>query len=80
MASRAPGRAHHVVPNWEWGGWDVKAEGISEPIRHFGIKEQAVDFARDLSRTEHTELVIHDKRGRIEERDSHGYDPRWRQG
>lgn len=58
----------------------MKAEGISEPIRHFGIKEQAVDFARDLSRTEHTELVIHDKRGRIEAKDSHGHDPRRRHG
>ncbi|MBI5445413.1 MAG: DUF2188 domain-containing protein [Deltaproteobacteria bacterium] len=64
-------RAHHVVPNHETGGWDVKAEGHLEPIRHFGIKEQAVDFARDLSRTEHTELLIHDKQGRIEERDSY---------
>ncbi|MBI5439730.1 MAG: DUF2188 domain-containing protein [Deltaproteobacteria bacterium] len=54
-------RAHHVVPNAQDGGWDVKAEGEFEPIRHFRRKEDAVDFARGLSRIEMAELIVHDE-------------------
>jgi hypothetical protein len=70
-------RAHHVVPNAE-GGWDVKQEGEFEVVRHFREKARAIGFARDLSRIEHTELVVYDEDGNIEEKDLYGPDPAWR--
>jgi hypothetical protein len=67
-------RAHHVVPNHLEGGWDVKAEGEFEAIRHFRSKDRAVEFARDLSRIEAAALVIHDGAGTVERAESRGCD------
>ncbi|HQQ20225.1 MAG TPA: DUF2188 domain-containing protein, partial [Exilispira sp.] len=33
------------------------------------------DFARKLSKKDNTELIIHKKDGRIQQKDSHGHDP-----
>lgn len=65
---------HHVVPNPD-GGWDVKRSGGEQPSHHFDTKQDAVDKARGISRNQETELVIHDKKGRIQKKDSHGNDP-----
>jgi hypothetical protein len=73
-------RAHHVVSNEDSGGWDVRAEGEFEPIRHFREKEKAVEFARELSAVEQTELVIHDLHGCADWKDSHRPNPPWRHG
>ncbi|WP_454785051.1 DUF2188 domain-containing protein [Legionella sp. WA2024007413] len=67
-------REHHVVPNSQ-GGWDISLTHSSNKL-HFNTKEEAVNRARELSIKEHTELVIHDKHGKIEAKDSHGHDPR----
>ncbi|KTC91217.1 DUF2188 domain-containing protein [Fluoribacter dumoffii] len=67
-------KEHHVVHNVQ-GGWDIEQTHNSS-ILHFKSKKEAVDKARELSKKEHTELVIHDKYGRIETKDSHGHDPR----
>ena len=53
----------------------MKRSSQEEPLRHFRTKEEAVDFARDVSRRDETELVIHNEQGRIIESDSHGNDP-----
>jgi hypothetical protein len=67
-------REHHVVPN-SLGGWDVEHTYNSQKF-HFKDKKEAITKARELSKKEHTELVIHDKQGRIVTKDSHGHDPR----
>jgi hypothetical protein len=66
---------HHVVPNPD-GGWDVKRGGGERASRHLDTKREAVDVARDISRNQETELVIHRKNGTIQRKDSHGNDPR----
>jgi hypothetical protein len=38
----------------------------------FSTKTPAIDRARDLSARQHTELVIHNKNGKISGKDSHG--------
>lgn len=65
----------HVVPNSDKGGWDIKQGGGQRSSGHFDRKSDAVDRARDISRNQDSELYIHDKKGRIQEKDSHGNDP-----
>lgn len=67
-------KSHHVVPNPE-GGWNVKKGGADRASKTFEKKEKAVDFARQVSRNQRTELVIHKKDGTIQSADSHGHDP-----
>ena len=67
-------KTHHVVPNSE-GGWDVKGGGSKRAIKHHERKTDAVDHARGISRNQESELVIHNKDGRISNADSHGNDP-----
>ncbi len=68
-------KSHHVVPGGTKGGWDVKKGGADRASAHFETKKEAVDVAREISRNQNTELVIHNKNGRISQKDSHGNDP-----
>jgi hypothetical protein len=63
-----------VVPNPE-GGWKIKQAGGERSSGNFDTKQAAVDRAREISRNQHTELVIHNKDGKIAQSDSHGHDP-----
>jgi hypothetical protein len=74
MADKRGPDTHHVVPNPE-GGWDVKRGGGSRASGHFDTRWEAVDFGRQVSRNQETELRIHNKDGRIGQSDSHGRDP-----
>lgn len=65
---------HHVVPN-SAGGWDVKRGGAGRASGHFDTKQEAVDRGREISRSQGTELRIHNRNGRIARSDSHGHDP-----
>ena len=65
---------HHVVPN-PTVGWDVKRAGGQRASSHHDTKKEAVDAAREISKNQGTELVIHGKDGRFQRRDSHGNDP-----
>lgn len=64
----------HIVHNPD-GGWDSKDTGNSRASRHFDRKDDAVSWGRDHSRSKGNELVIHNKDGRIGNKDSHGNDP-----
>jgi hypothetical protein len=70
----SPRKTHHVVPNPQ-GGWDSIKGGGSKAIKHFDIKVDAVDFTRQISQNQGSELVIHGKDGKIQQSDSHGHDP-----
>ena len=63
----------HVVPNPK-GGWDVKQAGAQRASAHTETKQEAVDRGRVISQNQHTELVIHNKDGKIAISDSHGPD------
>jgi uncharacterized protein YdaT len=65
--------SHHVVPNSD-GGWDVKKAGASRSSAHTGNKQEAIDKARQISQNQRTELFIHGKDGKIQQKDSHGND------
>ncbi len=68
-------KAHHVVPDPNKGGWNVKKEGSERASKHFDKKNDAVDWAREVSKNQSSELIVHRKDGTIERKDSHGKDP-----
>ncbi len=67
------GKNQHVVPSKN-NGWNVKGEGNTKATKHFGTKKLAIDYARNISKNQKSELVIHNKDGRIAQKDSHGHD------
>ena len=71
--SDKPGSQHHVVPN-SGGGWDVKRDGADRSSGHFDKKQDAIDNGRKISQNQGTEFVIHNKDGKIADKDSHGHD------
>lgn len=72
MAKRP--KTHHIVPN-PTGGWNVKRGGGQRATSHHDSKRAAIDAGRRVSRSQGTELRIHNKDGRIASSDSHGGDP-----
>ena len=70
-----PRNTHHVVPNPERGGWDVKRGGGERASAHAETKAEAEKIGREFSQKQRTELVIHGKNGQIQRSDSHGNDP-----
>lgn len=68
------GKNQHVVPDKN-GGWNVKGAGNSKATKHFSTKQPATDYARKISQNQGSELIIHNKNGRIAQKDSHGKDP-----
>jgi len=63
----------HVVPRGN--GWAVKGEGNSRATAITNTKQEAIDRAREISRNQGTELVIHNRNGQISQKDSNGHDP-----
>lgn len=74
MAKHGP-KTHHVVPNKDEGGWDVRRGGSERASGHFETKQEAIEAGREISQNQGTELRIHNKDGKIAESDSHGNDP-----
>lgn len=68
------GKNQHVTPHSD-GGWQVKGENNLRATIITKTKQEAVDRAREISRHQKSELVIHGKDGRIQSKDSHGHDP-----
>ncbi|MEK4853867.1 DUF2188 domain-containing protein [Paenibacillus sp. FSL H7-0756] len=63
----------HVVPHED--GWAVKGEGNSKATVVTRTKQEAVDAGRAITKSQGTELIIHGKDGKIQDKDSHGKDP-----
>ena len=63
----------HVIRRNE--GWVVRKEGTSRATSVHQTQRDAVDAAREIARTWHTELIIHGRDGRIRDRERYGRDP-----
>ena len=63
----------HVVPHKK--GWAVKPAGSNKPTNIVPTQREAINIARNRARRQESELLIHNKQGRIRERDSYGNDP-----
>lgn len=70
MATR---RNQHVVPSGK--DWAVKGAGSSKATEILPTKSLAVGRAREVSRNQGTQLIVHGRDGKIQSRDSHGHDP-----
>lgn len=66
-------KGQHVVPNG--GRWSVRKAGAARASGTFDTQREAIDRARQIARSEGTELYIHGRDGRIRQRDSYGADP-----
>lgn len=62
-----------VVP--EGARWAVRREGASRAASVHDTQAQAEVAGRRLAKKHQTELIIKDRHGRIERRDSYGHDP-----
>lgn len=67
------GKNVHVVPRND--GWVIRKEGNSRATSVHQTQRDAVEAAREIARTQSSELVIHGRDGRIRDRDSYGSDP-----
>lgn len=67
-------KSHHVVHS-PGGGWNIKKGGSDRASAHTDTKANAVDIARKISQNQDSELVIHNRNGKISQSDSHGRDP-----
>lgn len=64
----------HVLPDGK-GGWKVLGAGNKRATAKFDNKAEAEKRAREISTKQHSELVVHNRDGKISRKDSHGNDP-----
>jgi len=62
----------HVVPVGQQ--WGVRGEGNERLTSLHDTQAEAIDAARQISRNQQSELLIHGRDGKIRDRDSHGHD------
>lgn len=63
----------HVVPHKK--SWAVKGEGNYRITANIETKNEAIVKARRIAKNKKSELIIHNKDGKISERNSYGNDP-----
>ncbi len=55
--------------------WAVVRDGAGRASRLFETQREAIDYGRDIARTQQTELRIQDRNNRWRDSDSYGGDP-----
>ena len=66
-------KGQHVVPRN--GKWAIRRSGSDKATKIFDTQKEAIVQGRRIARNQGTELYIHDRDGRIRDRDSYGQDP-----
>lgn len=64
----------HIVKNPS-GGWAVKKGGSSKATKIYNTKDEAVEHGKQIAKNQKTELYIHGKDGKIQDKNSYGNDP-----
>ena len=64
------GKNQHVVPVDD--RWGVKGEGNSRMTKTFDTQKEAIAAARIIAKKQESELIIHNKEGKIRAKDSYG--------
>ncbi|MGA2450249.1 MAG: DUF2188 domain-containing protein [Polyangiaceae bacterium] len=77
-AKSSHGKDVHVETHRD--GWQVKKVGNERASAVTETKKEAERIGREAARKEHSELVIKGEDGRIQQKDSHGHDPRRTKG
>lgn len=68
----AKGKNQHVVKHEK--GWQVKGAGNTKATKVTSTQKEAINIAREISKNQSSELLIHGRDGKIREKDSHGND------
>ncbi|HHJ0461610.1 DUF2188 domain-containing protein [Legionella pneumophila serogroup 1] len=64
----------HIVKNPS-GGWAIKKSGSSKATKIYSTKDEAVEHGITIAKNQKTELYIHGKDGKIQNKNSYGNDP-----
>ncbi|HHQ4628777.1 MULTISPECIES: DUF2188 domain-containing protein [Aeromonas] len=67
------GKNQHVVPRGDQ--WAVRGAGNSKDTSHHGTQQEAFEAARDIARNQRSEVLVHNEKGQIREKNSYGNDP-----
>ena len=68
-----PSKNQHIVPHPD--GWAVKGAGNERATSVHATQQEAYDAGRAIAMNNRSELFIHNRQGRIRERNSYGNDP-----
>ncbi|EHL78044.1 DUF2188 domain-containing protein [Bacillus smithii] len=68
------GKNQHVTPH-PGGGFQVKGAGNSRATKIFETQREAIAYGREIAKNQQSELLIHNRKGQIRERNSYGNDP-----
>lgn len=66
------GKNQHVVKHSE--GWAVKGAGNEKATKVTITQKEAIEVAKEISKNQESELVIHGRNGQIREKNSYGND------
>lgn len=67
------GRNQHVTPKGDF--WQVKGAGNEKATKLFDTQYEATQYAKEIAINQKSELVIHNRKGQIREKNSYGNDP-----
>jgi hypothetical protein pcarcW_19674 len=65
-------KEQHVTPKGPL--WQVIGTGNTKATKLFNTQKEAIDYGREIAKNQKTELVIHNKKGQIRDKDSYGND------
>lgn len=68
------GKNQHVTPH-KSGGWQIKGAGNSKATKITKTQAEAIFIAKNIAKNKQSELLIHNKSGKIREKNSYGNDP-----
>jgi len=56
-------------------GWAIKGEGNKRATKVTKTQKEAIDIAREIAKTQKSELIIQNTEGKIRSKESYGNDP-----
>ncbi|WP_405224657.1 DUF2188 domain-containing protein [Dokdonia sp. Asnod1-B02] len=62
----------HVVPHSS--GWAVKGAGNQKATKVTSTQKEAINAARKIAKNQKSELLVHNQKGQIRQKDSFGND------
>ncbi len=62
----------HVVPHSS--GWAVKGAGNGKATKVTSTQKEAINIARNIAKNQKSELLVHNTKGQIRQKDSFGND------
>lgn len=65
-------KIQHVTPIAK--NWQVKGAGNKKATKIFDTQYEAISYAKKIAQNQGSELVIHNKHGKIRDKDSYGND------